>query len=44
MDSQLDWRLIYSDEIAALYARAGSSAAHIAGVPIYGPRYHADFP
>jgi len=44
MDSQPGWRLIYSDEIAALYAGAGSSAAHIAGVPIYGPRYHADFP
>jgi hypothetical protein len=44
MDSQPGWPLIYSDEIAALYARAGSSAAHITGVPISGPRYHAYFP
>ena len=44
MDSQGGWRLIYSDEIAALYARASSDAARIAGVPISGARHHADFP
>jgi hypothetical protein len=44
MSSQSGWRLIYSDEIAALYARASSDAARIAGVPILGAGYHADFP
>jgi hypothetical protein len=44
MNSQSGWRLIYSDEIAALYARADSDAARIAGVPILGAGYHADFP
>jgi hypothetical protein len=44
MDSQSGWRLIYSDEIAELYARAGSGAARIGGVPVSGARYHADFP
>jgi hypothetical protein len=44
MNSQPDWRLIYSDEIAALYARASSTAARIAGVPVSGARYHAEFP
>jgi hypothetical protein len=44
MDSQSGWRLIYSDGIAELYARAGSGAARIGGVPISGARYHADFP
>ena len=44
MDSQPGWRLVYSDEIAVLYARVSSSAAQITGVPISGARYHADFP
>ncbi len=44
MNSRPDWRLIYNDEIAALYARIGSAAARIAGVPISGARYHAEFP
>ena len=44
MDSQPDWRRIYSDEIAALYARASSPAARSTGVPISGQKYHADFP
>ena len=44
MDSQSGWRLIYSDQIAALYARASSDAARIAGVPVRGAAYHADFP
>jgi len=33
MDSQRDWRLIYSDDTARLYARANSPAAHLDGVP-----------
>jgi hypothetical protein len=44
MNSQSGWRLIYSDEISALYARAGSAAVSIAGVPVSGAAYHADFP
>jgi hypothetical protein len=44
MDSQTGWRLIYYDEIAALYARASSAAVHIVGVPVSGQNYHADFP
>ncbi len=44
MDSQLGWRLVFSDQIAALYARAGSDAARIDGVPVSGQNYHADFP
>ncbi len=33
MDSQPDWRLIYSDDTARLYARANSPAARLDGVP-----------
>jgi len=44
MDSQPGWRLIYFDDVAALYARAGSDAVRIAGVPVSGQNYHADFP
>jgi hypothetical protein len=29
MDSDRDWRLIYSDDVARLYARANSPAAHL---------------
>lgn len=36
MDAQPDWRLIYSDDTARLYARANSPAAHLNGVPIRG--------
>ncbi len=31
---QAGWRLIYRDPVSALFARAGSPAAHIAGVPL----------
>jgi hypothetical protein len=44
MNSQSGWRLIYSDQIAALYARASSAAARIADVPVSGAGYHAEFP
>jgi len=44
MNSQSGWRLIYSDEIAALYARVSSPAFRIAGVPVSSAPYHADFP
>ncbi len=44
MDSQPDWRLIYSDDVARLYARANSSAAHLEGVPFKGASRPAWFP
>ena len=36
MATQRDWRLIYSDDVARLYARANSPAAHLEGVPFAG--------
>jgi hypothetical protein len=33
MMAQADWRLIYRDPVSALFARAGSPAARLAGVP-----------
>jgi hypothetical protein len=44
MDSQPDWRLIYSDDVARLYARANSPAAHLEGVPFKGTTHPALFP
>jgi hypothetical protein len=34
MTAQPRWRLLYRDPVAALFARADSPAAHIAGVPV----------
>lgn len=34
MTKQPRWRLVYRDPVAALFARAGSRAAHIPGIPI----------
>jgi hypothetical protein len=44
MDSQRDWRLIYSDDVARLYAPANSAAARLAGVPFAGTVHPAFFP
>ena len=33
MMAQAEWRLIYRDPICALFARAGSSAARLDGIP-----------
>ncbi|MGD0672371.1 MAG: hypothetical protein ABSB13_09850 [Candidatus Binatus sp.] len=44
MDSQRDWRLIYSDDTARLYARANSPAARLEGVPIAGASGPSMFP
>ncbi len=44
MDSQRDWRLIYSDPVAVLYARANSPAARLDGVPFAGTAGPAMFP
>ena len=39
MAAQAGWRLLYRDPVAALFARADSPAAHLAGVPLL--RYEA---
>lgn len=44
MDSRKDWRLVYSDDWARLYARANSPAAHLPGVPIAGTARQVSFP
>ena len=44
MDSRRDWRLIYSDDTALLYARANSAAARLDGVPFAGTSRPAMFP
>lgn len=44
MDSRRDWRLIYSDDTARLYARANSAAARLEGVPFAGTSRPAMFP
>jgi len=44
MDSRRDWRLIYSDDTARLYARADSAAARLEGVPFAGTSRPSMFP
>ncbi len=44
MDSRRDWRLIYSDDTARLYARADAPAARLDGVPVVGKSEPAYFP
>jgi hypothetical protein len=44
MDSRRDWRLIYSDDTARLYAPANSPAAHLDGVPFAGAAGPVFFP
>jgi hypothetical protein len=44
MDSRKDWRLIYSDDTARLYARANSPAARLDGVPVAGTAREITFP
>ena len=44
MNSQRDWRLIYSDDTARLYARANSPAARLEGVPFAGASGPSMFP
>jgi len=39
-----DWRLIYRDPVAALFARANSPAAHLPGVPFNGAAPPSTFP
>ena len=33
LTAQAGWRLVYRDPVSALFARAGSPAAQLAGVP-----------
>ena len=44
MRSRTDWRPIYRDGVAALFARANSPAAHLPGVPIIANAPPSDFP
>ncbi|MFZ0680642.1 hypothetical protein [Candidatus Binatus sp.] len=44
MDSQGDWRLIYRDDDASLYAHVNSPAARLEGVPFKGTAGLAFFP
>ena len=44
MTTQRDWRLIYSDDVALLYAPANSPAAHLEGVPFAGTARPLLFP
>jgi hypothetical protein len=44
MDTQPDWRLIYSDSDARLYAPANSPAARFDGVPVNGTHASTYFP
>jgi hypothetical protein len=44
MDARRDWMLIYRDDAAVLYARVGSSAAKLAGVPVTGAAPPTSFP
>jgi hypothetical protein len=43
MTAQNEWRLIYRDPVAALFARADSTTAHLAGVPILRDKAPASF-
>ena len=42
--AERDWRLLYSDDVAVLYAPASSPAAHLDGVPVTGVVHPAFFP
>jgi hypothetical protein len=44
IDSQGDWRLIYRDDDASLYARANSPAARLDGIPFKNTPKFAFFP
>jgi hypothetical protein len=44
MDASRDWRLLYRDETALLYARTGSAAAKVTGLPVIGAAKDATFP
>ncbi|HEY6417627.1 MAG TPA: hypothetical protein VIX59_01380 [Candidatus Binataceae bacterium] len=44
METRAEWKLVYRDQYARLYARAGSAAAQIPGVPIVGKAEATNFP
>lgn len=44
MDAREDWKLIYRDNAALLYARTNSAAARIPGVPVRGRAALVSFP
>ncbi len=39
-----NWRLVYQDQVSALFARAGSPAAGLNGIPLTGPPGARTFP
>ena len=44
MIARRDWRPIYRDGVAVLFARANSAAAHLPGVPIVATAPPSNFP
>lgn len=44
MNHQADWKLIYDDPHAALFARADSAAAELEGIPVHGQSGPNEFP
>lgn len=44
MELRSDWELVYRDDISRLYARAGSVASQIPGIPIIGRARATSFP
>jgi hypothetical protein len=44
METRAEWKLVYRDQYARLYARAGSAAAQIPGVPVIGKAEATNFP
>jgi hypothetical protein len=44
MVRRVDWKLVYRDRVAMLFARTKSSAAQIPGIPVTGPAPPSYFP
>jgi hypothetical protein len=44
MMGRADWKLVYQDRVAMLFARTKSSAAQIPGIPVTGPAPPSYFP
>jgi hypothetical protein len=44
LSARTDWRLIYRDPVAVLFARANSPAAHLPGVPFNSIAPPSNFP
>lgn len=44
MTARTDWKLVYQDQSAALFARAGSAAASLPHIPVHAPAPQNYFP